>query len=374
MKESFVFKMALTLALGVSVGLCAQDDKKAAKTISINPAEMGGGMPEPKEIDFVKAWAFIPEVVATVGDQKITKAELVKSLKPMERQATMMAQMGREMGPAEYKKMAKMMADELVDIYVLVDLASKTAGKPTKELGEQKFKELSVEFAKQVPPGQKMTLEDMIKKQGLNPEDEKMRMAQIAVIEKWIEKDIKPQIKAVDEAEAKAFYDGNKEMFLKGPEKVRASHILIPFKGATRAPEDITRSKEDAKKLAESLLKEIKGGADFAAVAKKNSSCPSKEKGGDLDYFGKGQMTPEFEKAAFGMKNGEVSDVVETPFGFHIIKTTDHKAVEYASFDEVKAKLIDQLQTKKEMEKLNEIKTAEKAKMKIVNNLDDAKK
>ena len=104
------------------------------------------------------------------------------------------------------------------------------------------------------------------------------------------------------------------------PGQIRAAHILIMYKGSRRAPANITRTKEEARAEAERLLEKIRSGADFAELARLYSDGPSKTRGGDLGYFGRGQMVKEFEDAAFKLKKGEVSDVVETPFGFHIIK------------------------------------------------------
>ena len=118
-------------------------------------------------------------------------------------------------------------------------------------------------------------------------------------------------------------------------EQVRASHILLKTEG-----------KDDAavKKQAEDLLAKVKAGADFPELATKYSEDDaSKTKGGDLDFFPKGQMVPEFDKAVFSMKPGEISDVVKTQFGYHIIKVTDKKAASTKSLEEVRAQIEDQL-------------------------------
>lgn len=110
--------------------------------------------------------------------------------------------------------------------------------------------------------------------------------------------------------------------------EVRASHILIAYKGSQNAPETITRTKEEAKTLAEEVLAKAQAdGADFAALAQEYSEDPgSKDKGGDLDFFKKEAMVTEFSDAAFGMQPGQISSaVVESQFGFHIIKVTDVK-------------------------------------------------
>jgi peptidyl-prolyl cis-trans isomerase C len=138
---------------------------------------------------------------------------------------------------------------------------------------------------------------------------------------------------AVTEADSRSFYDKNQDKF-KRDETVKASHILIGVDGKATAEE-----KTKAREKADKLKKELSGGADFATLAKGNSTCPSSQQGGDLGFFGKGQMVPSFEKAALALKPGEVSDVVETQFGYHIIKLTDRKPAETTAYKDVKAKI-----------------------------------
>ena len=121
------------------------------------------------------------------------------------------------------------------------------------------------------------------------------------------------------------------------PEQVRASHILIKTTG--KAEED-----ETAKKKAEDLLAQIKKGADFAELAKKNSQDEgSGAKGGDLDFFGKGAMVPEFDKVAFELQPGQLSDLVKTQYGYHIIKVTDKRPATKKTLADVRAQIEDQL-------------------------------
>lgn len=101
---------------------------------------------------------------------------------------------------------------------------------------------------------------------------------------------------------------------------VQASHILLMYKGSARST--ASRSKEEAAELIGQLKTQIDGGADFGGLAKQHSDCPSKAKGGDLGQFGRGQMVGPFETAAFGMGVGETSDVIETDFGYHIVRRT----------------------------------------------------
>lgn len=102
--------------------------------------------------------------------------------------------------------------------------------------------------------------------------------------------------------------------------EVRASHILLMYQGSARST--ATRTKAEAEAKIRELAREIAGGADFADLARAHSDCPSGRRGGDLGPFGLRQMVKPFEDAAFGMAVGEVSDVVETEFGYHLIKRT----------------------------------------------------
>lgn len=103
-------------------------------------------------------------------------------------------------------------------------------------------------------------------------------------------------------------------------DQVRASHVLLMYAGSARST--ASRSKEEAQTLIESIKRKIDDGDDFASLATEHSDCPSGRSGGDLGVFAKGQMVGPFEDAAFGLEVGETSDIVETDFGYHIIKRT----------------------------------------------------
>ncbi|MGH9407891.1 MAG: peptidyl-prolyl cis-trans isomerase [Vicinamibacterales bacterium] len=130
------------------------------------------------------------------------------------------------------------------------------------------------------------------------------------------------------------YYNDNIQQF-STPEEVRASHILLKTDG---------KNDDDVKKQAEDILKRAKAGEDFAALAKKYSQDDaSAKKGGDLDFFPRGQMDPAFEKAAFALQPGQISDLVKSQFGFHIIKVTDKKAATTKSLADVRGQIEDQL-------------------------------
>jgi peptidyl-prolyl cis-trans isomerase D len=137
----------------------------------------------------------------------------------------------------------------------------------------------------------------------------------------------------VSEAELKAEYQKNLASY-RQEEQVHARHLLI----STR--EGGAGSDSSAKARADSLLAAIKGGADFADLARRFSADPgSGSQGGDLGWFGRGRMVPEFERAAFALKPGEVSPVVKTQFGYHILKLDERKAAGTKTFDEVRLDL-----------------------------------
>ena len=142
----------------------------------------------------------------------------------------------------------------------------------------------------------------------------------------------------VPDAEVEAFYKQNLSQYTT-PAQIRASHILFKTDG---------KDENAVRAQAEEVLKKARAGADFAELAKQYSEDDSnKDRGGDLDYFGKGRMVPEFEAAAFALKTGEISALVKTPFGFHIIKVVDNQPEVVRPLDAVKAEIADQLRWQK---------------------------
>jgi peptidyl-prolyl cis-trans isomerase C len=160
------------------------------------------------------------------------------------------------------------------------------------------------------------------------------------VISNYIQQNFASKVSVSDE-ESKKFYDENIDKF-KQPESVRASHILI---GVDAKATDADKKK--AREKAETVRRDLAGGADFSKLAKQNSTCPSSQQGGDLGYFGRGQMVPAFEQVAYTLKPGEISDVVETQFGYHIIKVVDKKDASTMSYKDAKIRIDDYLKNQK---------------------------
>jgi peptidyl-prolyl cis-trans isomerase D len=138
----------------------------------------------------------------------------------------------------------------------------------------------------------------------------------------------------VSAEEVERYYRENEEQF-SSPEEVRASHILFRLDD---------RDEAEVRKQAEAVLKRARAGQDFAKLANEFTEEEiGRTRGGDLDFFGRGQMAPEFEQAAFALKPGEVSDIVQTQFGLHIIKLTDRREATTRTLDEVRGQIEDQL-------------------------------
>lgn len=146
----------------------------------------------------------------------------------------------------------------------------------------------------------------------------------------------------VSDEEAQKHYDDNKEQFM-SPPQVQASHILV-----------------ETEDKAKEVIEKINGGAKFADMAQEYSSCPSKERGGDLGLFGQGQMVPEFEAAAFAADLNEISEPVQTQFGYHVITVTDKVEAGNTPFEQVKPQILQQLVVQKQnqvyLEKVADLK------------------
>jgi peptidyl-prolyl cis-trans isomerase C len=163
----------------------------------------------------------------------------------------------------------------------------------------------------------------------------------------------------VQEGEIKDFYDKNPERFQQ-PEAVRASHILIRVEESAN-----DEQKKAARAKADDLLKQLQTGADFAALAKQHSQDGTAPQGGDLNFFARGQMVPPFEQAAFALQPGQLSEVVETPFGYHIIKVTERRQPRTVPLTEAAPRIGQYLTMQQQQQKTDAFISALRAKSKV---------
>ena len=152
---------------------------------------------------------------------------------------------------------------------------------------------------------------------------------------------------SVSDQQVRAYYEENPNLFRK-PEQVKASHILV------QVPQGADEAKQ-AKALAmiQGLKTRVDNGENFAALAQEYSDCPSKAKGGDLGFFSREQMVPPFSDAAFALEPGQTSDVVQTRFGYHLIRATEHQAEQTMAFNDVKEAISKRLRQEEEGKKID---------------------
>ncbi len=245
------------------------------------------------------------QVLATVGGKVLTEADVEKVLKSLDPQRAM------QFSSEEGKK-------KLIEELVCQELFYLDAKKNQLDQEDGFLKEVEV------------LKENLLKQYAIN----------------LLMKDIH-----ISQEEARTYYDEHPEQFV-DPASVRASHILV----------------EDEAK-AEAVLKEIGEGVSFEEAAQKYSKCPSNAKGGDLGFFTRGKMVPEFEEAAFAMATGEISQPVKTQFGSHIIKVVEKKEAATTPFDDIEAQLTQHLlslkQQKAYYDRVDQLKSLYQAELKL---------
>lgn len=264
----------------------------------------------------------LPDPVATVDGEKITRAQLDEAL-------------GEAVAASGIEADA-LTAEQKMEGYrqILDDLImDKLLGKAAEGIQVSQA-EVDAEIAKL--KGQFPTEEEFkaqLDAVGQTPDKLAETLSKIMKQRQWVESQI-GESTAVTEADAKKFYEENQSEF-EQPEQVKASHILFLVK-----PDDSEEAaKAQLEKAKEAAAKAKKGG-DFSALAKESSEEPgAKESGGDLGFFTKDRMVPEFAEAAFTLKPGDISEPVRTQFGWHVIKVEEKKPAGMSPFEEVKDQL-----------------------------------
>lgn len=306
---------ALTLALSLSIPgfLPAQDAPPAA------PAAPGAAAPEPTN-----------NVVLTVDGTPIKENDIREMM--MSRFGRQLQQMPPEQLAMVQQQMQQMIIGDLISKTLLLNAADKDSFKATEEDVAKEIEEIS----KRIPDGS--TFEEFAKSAGVDINRIKAQIADDTKIRKLIDK-ITEDIKQPGDEEVKKYYDEHKEEFTQN-ESVAASHILLSTQNLTDEKE-IAAKKTEAEELQKELAKE--DGKSFEDLATAHSDCPSKAQGGSLGEFGRGQMVPEFEEAAFAQEIGAIGDPIKTQFGYHIIKVTDKKEAKTLPFAEVQEELASNL-------------------------------
>jgi peptidyl-prolyl cis-trans isomerase C len=220
---------------------------------------------------------------------------------------------GQDLPPDEMNRLEQQILDRLIQIQILLQKASDSEKAAGRETCTKRLEAIKARA------GSEEALNRQLKSVGTTPEELKTKMTEESTAQIVLERELKI---LVSDDEVKKYYDDNPSKF-EQPEMVRASHVLL----STRDPEANKELPEEQKaakrKKAEDLVKRARAGEDFAKLAKENSDDPgSKDRGGEY-AFARGQMVPEFEAAAFSLKTNEVSDVVTTQYGYHVIKLSE---------------------------------------------------
>ncbi len=295
-------------------------------------------------------------VVAKVGDKAITEEDLQKE---MDAQAGQFGIKKATLTEERKERYRKVILHRMVDLTLILD-ASKEKNIQVSDAEIQ----AEIEKIKSRFPDPK-NFEAILAQRNITLKDVEGKIREGLLVKKVMDDVTTTSVKVTD-AEAEKYYKENPDRF-KRDEEVRASHILVKVdQGAT------DEDKAKARKKIQDLRDQITKGADFAKLAEENSDCPSgKRAGGDLDWFGRGVMDPAFEKAAFALKPGELSDVVETQFGFHIIKLTDKREPGTVPFDGIKGDLKEELaQSAREEKFSNWLKNLRDSKVVFTNPAD----
>ncbi|MHA3771597.1 peptidylprolyl isomerase [Verrucomicrobiota bacterium sgz303538] len=348
MKPSPSLCLAVALALAGSSTVFAADAKKNANAKAKEPAAAPAA-PAAEATPAAKETP-LPATVAVVEGTEIKKEELERAFNAvLSQQGIPAAQV-----PAEQRAQGYRM---ILDDLILEKLVSKRSAetKVTDEEVGAMYDRIKSNF------GSEDELKAQIQKNGQTVDQVKADIRTSLQQQHWLDEQTKDKVE-VSDADAEKFYKENPDQFKK-PEQVRASHILVRVEQDAK-PEVVV----EKEKKAQAIAARVKKGEDFNKVAAEVSEDPSaKENSGDLNFFSKDQMVPEFSNAAFGMKKDEISEPVRSQFGYHIIKVTDRKPAETVTLDQAKPQLVAFLKQQKKQQEVSKVvrEIREKADVKI---------
>ncbi|MBW2645900.1 MAG: peptidylprolyl isomerase [Deltaproteobacteria bacterium] len=271
------------------------------------------------------------DAVAVVNGSVISRAEFDAEIGRVQQRFSSMGQ------PLSSTRLSEI-KNEILENFIGRELLYRASQENGIKADEAAVNEQLTELKKRFPS--EVEFKKALGEMNLSEAMMKSQLERNVAIKEFIEKQFVQKI-TISDKESKAHYKSNPDLF-KQPEQVQASHILIKID-----PQADESQKAEARKKIEQIQKRLQKGEDFAALAKEFSQCPSNAKGGDLGYFGRGQMVPPFEKTAFALKPGTVSDIVETQFGYHLIKVTDKKVATTIPYKDVKEKLDQHLKQEK---------------------------
>lgn len=290
----------------------------------------------------------IPEIVARVGNEEITRADLLARAGEAR---SALAQRGVPPPPST-RSFYRNVIDDLVGNALVLQMQTAAGKAATADEIATQMAALRAQFASEAE------FEQALAARGFDRARVEREIAESLTVQKWVAESIVPSVE-VTEAAAREFYTANQERML-DPERVRARHILITVDANASAEQ-----KQAARTKIDQLRTQVLGGADFATVARENSQDPgSAPRGGELGWLVRGQTVPAFEAAAFGGEVGKLSEVIETRFGFHLVEVQEKVAASTVPFEQARPR-IEELLKQRGIEqavraKLNELAAASK--------------
>jgi peptidyl-prolyl cis-trans isomerase C len=306
--KTMIKSLVLLLAATPLLALGAAADGKAGQTNAARAAK-------PSDL-------FGDTIIAKGKNVSVTRGEFDEALIGIK--ATASAR-GQVIPPEQLALVEQQVLDRLIQIQLLLAKATDADKAAGKQLGEKRLTEIKARS------GSEEAFERQLKSVGMTHDDLVSKITEESTAETVIKRELKADVTAED---AKKFYDENPARF-EEPEMVRASHILIGTRDPAAGSDLPDDKKAEKRKLAEDLLKRARAGEDFAALAKEYSEDPgSKDKGGEYT-FPRGKMVPEFEAAAFSLEPDQVSDIVTTTYGYHIIKLSEKLPAKKVEFEKV---------------------------------------
>ena len=287
--------------------------------------------------------------IAVVNGSMITQEDFDREMSRVQRQ---LLNMGKHLNDSQIPGIKKEILKNLINRELLYQ---ETQRKNIK-IDEATINEKVMTLKKRFPS--EAEFKSALTKANLSEVVIKTQIARGLAIEQLIGTYVTKKV-TVSGEEIKTFYESHPGLF-KQPEQVRASHILIKVD-----PQADEGKRAEAQKKIKEIQQKLQKGEDFATLAKELSEGPSKAKGGDLGYFSRGQMVKSFEEAAFSLRPNKVSDIVETKFGYHLIKVIEKKPETTTAFEDAKNKLGQYLKQQKIQKEVNVYvdKLREKAKV-----------
>jgi peptidyl-prolyl cis-trans isomerase C len=265
----------------------------------------------------------VGDKVAVVNGSVITQEELDREVNLVSQRY---ANMGRPMGQVQLNAIRGQVLEALISRELLYQEGQKKGIKIEKQKLESEYEGLKKRF-----PSEE-AFKTRLSTMNISEAEVKSQIERGLLIQELIETEIAEKV-VIPEKDVKGYYDSHPDSF-KQPEQVRASHILMKVD-----PQADASQKAAARKKLEELRQRLLKGEEFVTLAREYSEGPSSVKGGDLGYFGRGQMVKPFEDAAFALNVGELSEVVETRFGYHLIKVTGKNPETVVAYADVKERL-----------------------------------